>query len=40
MPPTQVTAGHAMRKTLVYLHDPEGNLIELCSYEYQQANRD
>lgn len=33
VPTQQVAVGDGIRKRLVYFHDPEGNLLELCSYE-------
>ena len=30
---TQVTYAGGVRKRLVYFHDPEGNLLELCEYK-------
>jgi len=36
VPDTQVKYRGGARKRLVYFHDPEGNLLELC--EYDQAN--
>ncbi len=32
VPSEQVQFGTAVRKRLVYFHDPEGNLLELCEY--------
>ena len=32
VPDTQVTYAGGIRKRLVYFHDPEGNLLELCEY--------
>lgn len=32
VPPTQVSYVGGARKRLVYFHDPEGNLLELCEY--------
>jgi catechol 2,3-dioxygenase-like lactoylglutathione lyase family enzyme len=32
VPETQVTYTGGVRKRLVYFHDPEGNLLELCEY--------
>ena len=32
VPDAQVTYDGGVRKHLVYFHDPEGNLLELCSY--------
>lgn len=32
VPDAQVTYSGGVRKTLVYFHDPEGNLLELCAY--------
>ena len=32
VPDTQVTYAGGVRKRLVYFHDPEGNLLELCEY--------
>ena len=32
VPDTQVTFAGGVRKRLVYFHDPEGNLLELCEY--------
>ncbi|HEV2293297.1 MAG TPA: VOC family protein [Tepidisphaeraceae bacterium] len=33
VPPSQVTYAGGVRKRLVYFHDPEGNLLELCEYK-------
>jgi catechol 2,3-dioxygenase-like lactoylglutathione lyase family enzyme len=33
VPDTQVTYAGGVRKRLVYFHDPEGNLLELCEYK-------
>lgn len=33
VPDSQVTYAGGVRKRLVYFHDPEGNLLEICSYE-------
>lgn len=33
VPSTQVTYAGGIRKRLVYFHDPEGNLLELCEYK-------
>jgi catechol 2,3-dioxygenase-like lactoylglutathione lyase family enzyme len=33
VPDTQVTYAGGIRKRLVYFHDPEGNLLELCEYK-------
>lgn len=33
VPSTQVTYAGDVRKRLVYFHDPEGNLLELCEYK-------
>jgi catechol 2,3-dioxygenase-like lactoylglutathione lyase family enzyme len=32
VPDTQVSYAGGLRKRLVYFHDPEGNLLELCEY--------
>lgn len=32
VPQTQVSYADGARKRLVYFHDPEGNLLELCEY--------
>ncbi len=32
VPSTQVSYAGGVRKRLVYFHDPEGNLLELCEY--------
>jgi len=32
VPDSQVTYAGGIRKRLVYFHDPEGNLLELCEY--------
>jgi catechol 2,3-dioxygenase-like lactoylglutathione lyase family enzyme len=32
VPDSQVTYAAGVRKRLVYFHDPEGNLLELCEY--------
>jgi catechol 2,3-dioxygenase-like lactoylglutathione lyase family enzyme len=32
VPESQVTYAGGVRKRLVYFHDPEGNLLELCEY--------
>jgi catechol 2,3-dioxygenase-like lactoylglutathione lyase family enzyme len=32
VPDTQVRYAGGLRKRLVYFHDPEGNLLELCEY--------
>jgi catechol 2,3-dioxygenase-like lactoylglutathione lyase family enzyme len=32
VPPSQVTYAGGESKRLVYFHDPEGNLLELCEY--------
>jgi catechol 2,3-dioxygenase-like lactoylglutathione lyase family enzyme len=32
VPDTQVTYEGGVRKRLVYFHDPEGNILELCEY--------
>ena len=32
VPESQVTYADGVRKRLVYFHDPEGNLLELCEY--------
>jgi catechol 2,3-dioxygenase-like lactoylglutathione lyase family enzyme len=32
VPDSQVTYAGGLRKRLVYFHDPEGNLLELCEY--------
>ncbi len=32
VPTTQVQHAGGVRKKIVYFHDPEGNLVELCSY--------
>jgi catechol 2,3-dioxygenase-like lactoylglutathione lyase family enzyme len=32
VPSSQVTYAGGVRKRLVYFHDPEGNLLELCEY--------
>ncbi len=37
VPDTQVTYAGGVRKRLVYFHDPEQNLLELC--EYREARR-
>jgi len=33
VPDSQVTYAGGLRKRLVYFHDPEGNLLELCEYK-------
>jgi catechol 2,3-dioxygenase-like lactoylglutathione lyase family enzyme len=33
VPSTQVTYAGGVRKRLVYFHDPEGNILELCEYK-------
>lgn len=33
VPDAQVTYAGGVRKRLVYFHDPEGNILELCAYE-------
>ena len=33
VPNTQVSYAGGVRKRLVYFHDPEGNLLELCEYK-------
>lgn len=33
VPDTQVTYAGGVRKRLVYFRDPEGNILELCSYQ-------
>ena len=33
VPGSQVTYAGGKRKKIVYLHDPEGNIVELCCYE-------
>ena len=33
VPPEQVSYGGDRQKFLVYFHDPEGNLLELCEYK-------
>jgi catechol 2,3-dioxygenase-like lactoylglutathione lyase family enzyme len=33
VPDTQVTYAGGVRKRLIYFHDPEGNLLELCEYK-------
>lgn len=33
VPQTQVSYSGGLRKRLVYFHDPEGNLLELCEYK-------
>jgi catechol 2,3-dioxygenase-like lactoylglutathione lyase family enzyme len=33
VPTSQVTYAGGVRKRLVYFHDPEGNLLELCEYK-------
>jgi len=33
VPTSQVTYAGGVRKRLVYFHDPEGNLLELCAYK-------
>ncbi len=33
VPESQVTYAGGVRKRLVYFHDPEANLLELCEYE-------
>jgi catechol 2,3-dioxygenase-like lactoylglutathione lyase family enzyme len=35
VPDTQVTYAGNVRKRLVYFHDPEGNLLEICEYKSQ-----
>ncbi len=35
VPTSQVTYAGGVRKRLVYFHDPEGNLLELCEYKAQ-----
>jgi catechol 2,3-dioxygenase-like lactoylglutathione lyase family enzyme len=37
VPDSQVTYAGGVRKRLVYFHDPEGNLLELC--EYRSADK-
>jgi len=37
VPDAQVTYAGGMRKRLVYFHDPEGNLLELCEYKAEKA---
>ncbi len=32
VPDSQITYAGGVRKRLVYFHDPEGNLLELCEY--------
>lgn len=32
VPDSQVTYAGGVRKRLIYFHDPEGNLLELCEY--------
>jgi len=32
VPDSQVTYANNVRKRLVYFHDPEGNILELCEY--------
>lgn len=36
VPDSQVTYAGGVRKRLVYFHDPEGNLLELCEYKPQR----
>jgi glyoxylase I family protein len=33
VPTSQVQYGDGVKKRLVYFHDPEGNLLELCEYK-------
>lgn len=33
VPDAQVTYAGGVRKRLIYFHDPEGNLLELCEYK-------
>ena len=33
VPDAQVTYANSVRKRLVYFHDPEGNILELCEYK-------
>lgn len=33
VPDSQVTYAGGVRKRLIYFHDPEGNLLELCQYQ-------
>ncbi len=33
VPTSQVTYAGGVRKRLIYFHDPEGNLLELCAYQ-------
>lgn len=33
VPAEQVSYGAGLRKHIVYFHDPEGNLLELCEYK-------
>jgi len=37
VPPEQVSYGGDVQKYLVYFHDPEGNLLELCEYKNARA---
>jgi catechol-2,3-dioxygenase len=32
VPESQVTYSDGVKKRLVYFHDPEGNILELCEY--------
>lgn len=40
VPTSQVTYAGGVRKRLVYFHDPEGNLLELCEYKAPAASRE
>lgn len=33
VPDSQVSYAHSVRKRLLYFHDPEGNILELCEYK-------
>jgi catechol 2,3-dioxygenase-like lactoylglutathione lyase family enzyme len=35
VPDSQVTYADGIKKRLVYFHDPEGNILELCEYRQQ-----
>lgn len=37
VPDAQVTYSDGIRKRLVYFHDPEGNLLELCEYKSSKS---
>jgi catechol 2,3-dioxygenase-like lactoylglutathione lyase family enzyme len=40
VPTSQVTYAGGVRKRLVYFHDPEGNLLELCEYKAPPGSRE